>query len=104
MKRRAFLAAGAAGFALAAGAADPPRLGPNEGEVLEVDAAEGEIIIRHGPLPELDMPPMAMAFKVADPAFLQKVRKGDCVKFNAGLVGGRFGVTAIERIRPGPPH
>lgn len=101
MKRRAFLAAVAAPLAPAVRAADPPRLGPNEGEVLEIDAAQDEIVIRHGPLPELDMPPMAMALKVADRSFLHKVRKGDRVRFKAGLVGGRFGVIAIERI--GPP-
>ena len=74
------------------------RFGPNEGEVLRVDRKAGEIIIRHGPLPELDMPPMSMAFNVADAAFFDKVRKRDRVRFKAGLVDGRFAITAIERI------
>lgn len=67
---------------------------------MEIDRQAAEIVIRHGPLPDLDMPPMAMAFKVAEHSFLNKVRKGDRVKFKAGLVDGRFGVTAIERIKP----
>ena len=67
---------------------------------MEIDRQAGEIVIRHGPLPELDMPPMAMAFKVADKSFLSRVRKGDRVKFKAGLVDGRFGVTEIERLKP----
>ena len=67
---------------------------------MEIDHQAAELVIRHGPLPELDMPPMAMAFKVAELSFLNKVRKGDRVKFKAGLVDGRFGVTAIERIKP----
>lgn len=65
---------------------------------MEVDLQAAEIAIRHGPLPELDMPPMSMVFKVADRSFLHKVRKGDRVKFKAGLVDGRFGVVAIEQL------
>lgn len=105
MKWRRFLAAGASWLALSASCAaseppDSPAFAPNEGEVLAVDRNEGEITIRHGRLLELDMPPMAMVFKVADPSFLHKVRKGDRVRFKAGLVDGRFGVTAIEPLRP----
>lgn len=65
---------------------------------MEVDFQAREIVIRHGPLPELDMPPMAMVFKVADSSLLYKVRKGDRVKFKAGLVDGRFGVVEIEQM------
>ena len=78
----------------------PSRFGPNEGEVLQVDREAREITIRHGYLPELDMDPMSMVFIVADPAVLGSVRKGDRVKFKPGLIGGRFGVISIERIRP----
>lgn len=66
---------------------------------MEIDLQAREMVIRHGPLPELDMPPMAMVFKVADASFLYKVRKGDRVKFKAGLVDGRFGVMAIEKLK-----
>ena len=77
---------------------EPERFAPNEGRVLEVDAQAGEITIRHGYLPELSMDPMSMVFVVADPAMLQRVRKGDRVKFKPGLVGGRFAVMSIERV------
>ena len=66
---------------------------------MEIDLRAREMVIRHGPLPELDMPPMAMVFKVADASFLHQVRKGDRVKFRAGLVDGRFGVVAIEKLK-----
>lgn len=66
---------------------------------MDIDLQAAEIVIRHGPLPELDMPPMSMVFKVADTSFLHKVQKGDRVKFKAGLVNGRFGVVAIEQLR-----
>jgi len=67
--------------------------------VLAIDRKAGEIAIRHGYLPELSMDAMSMYFLVADPALFDRVRKGDRVKFRAGLIGGKFAVVAIERIR-----
>jgi Cu(I)/Ag(I) efflux system periplasmic protein CusF len=81
----------------------PSVLGPNEGEVLEVDRAAKEITIRHGPLPELGMDPMSMVFVVAAPELLDRVQKGDHVTFKAGLVGGRFGVLSIQPVRARSP-
>jgi len=78
----------------------PERFAPNEGRVLEIDKDAGEITIRHGYLPELGMDPMAMIFKVADPALLERVKQGDRVKFKAGLVAGRFAVIAITSLNP----
>jgi Cu(I)/Ag(I) efflux system periplasmic protein CusF len=93
-------------LALAVGAAgaqdESGRLGPNEGEVLEVDRAAKEITLRHGPLPELSMDPMSMVFVVADPALLDRVKKGDRVTFKAGLVDGRFGVLSIRPVKARP--
>lgn len=88
------LFAAAATFAQA-----PPRFGPNEGQVLEVDKEAGEIAIRHGYLPELDMDPMSMVFVVADVRLLDTVRKGDRVRFKPGLVRGRFGILEITPLR-----
>ena len=85
-------------LALAAGA-EPAKLRANEGEVIAIYRESGEIAIRHGPLPELSMDPMSMVFVVADRALLARVRKGDRVKFKAGLVDGRFAVLSIERIK-----
>jgi Cu/Ag efflux protein CusF len=84
----------------ASASAQPPRFGPNEGQVLEIDKSAGEITIRHGPLPELGMDPMAMIFKVADPALLERVKKGARIKFKAGLLDGRFAVIAITPVKP----
>lgn len=94
----ALVAASLAGAALADGL-KPSRFAPNEGEVLEVDREEREITIHHGYLPELDMDPMSMVFKVADSRLLDRVKKGDRVKFTPGLVEGRFAIISIERIR-----
>jgi Cu(I)/Ag(I) efflux system periplasmic protein CusF len=78
----------------------PERFGPNEGRVLEIDKSAGEITIRHGYIPELSMDPMSMIFVVADLALLERVKKGDRVRFKAGLVGGRFAVIGIAPIKP----
>jgi len=78
----------------------PERLGPNQGRVLEIDKAAGEIMIQHGHLPELSMDPMSMIFKVADPVLLDRVKVGDRVTFKAGLVEGRFAVISISAVKP----
>ena len=96
------LACAVLAFAAAPALAEAPqpiRFAANEGEVLEVDREEREITIHHGYLPELDMDPMSMVFKVADSRLLDRVRKGDRVKFKPGLVEGRFAIISIERIR-----
>lgn len=71
----------------------------SEGTVKKIDKAGGRITIEHGPLANLEMPPMTMAFRAADPAMLDKVRAGDKVRFVARHADGVFSVTALERVR-----
>jgi Cu/Ag efflux protein CusF len=71
----------------------------SEGEVRKVDKSAKKITIKHGPLANLDMPPMTMVFQVKDPAMLDKVKAGDKVKFQAEKVGGGFTVMSIEPAR-----
>jgi Cu/Ag efflux protein CusF len=77
----------------------PSSFKPNEGIVFAVDRRAREITIRHGELPEIDMPPMTMVFNVADARLLARVKAGDKVKFRTGLVNGRFTVTKIQRLK-----
>lgn len=94
MKRMAIvLAALFAGAALA----QTPEL--TEGEVRKVDRDAKKITLRHGPLPNLDMPAMTMVFQVKDPAMLDQVKAGDKVKFTAERIGGAFTVTRIEAVK-----
>jgi Cu/Ag efflux protein CusF len=67
----------------------------SEGEVRKVDKDAQKITIKHGPLKNLDMPPMTMVFRVKDPAMLDAVEQGDKVKFVAENIGGQFVVTEI---------
>ena len=71
----------------------------SEGEVRKVDKAVKKITLKHGPIPNLDMPGMTMVFQVSDPAILELVKAGDKVKFAADKVGDNYVVTKIEPAR-----
>ena len=68
----------------------------SEGEVRKVDKAGKKITLRHGPLKNLDMPPMTMVFQVSDAALLDKVNAGDKVRFVASNPEGKLTLTQIE--------
>nr|WP_297647785.1 copper-binding protein [Hydrogenophaga sp.] len=71
----------------------------SEAEVRKVDRAAGKITLKHGEIPNLDMPPMTMVFQVADPALLATVKAGDKVRFSADKVKGAYTVMRIEPVR-----
>ena len=68
-----------------------------DGEIRKVDREAKKLTIKHGPIPNLDMPPMTMVFQVKDPAMLERVKAGDKIKFSAEKVGGAYTVTSIEK-------
>ncbi len=68
----------------------------SEGVVRKIDTANAKITLRHGPLANLDMPPMTMVFRVQPPELLNGIKVGDKVKFHADDPNGVFTVTAIE--------
>jgi Cu/Ag efflux protein CusF len=67
-----------------------------QGEVRKVDKDRGKVTLRHGPIPNLDMPAMTMVFRVADPRMLDAVKEGEKVRFSAQRIDGVFTVTALE--------
>jgi Cu/Ag efflux protein CusF len=73
---------------------DPAAL--SEGEVKKVDKDTGKLTMKHGPLNNLDMPPMTMAFKVREPAMLDRVKAGDQVRFRVERLNGGLIVTRLE--------
>lgn len=81
-------------LALAAGTLHAQAL--SDGEIRKVDKEAKKLTIKHGPLQNLDMPPMTMVFQVKDPEMLEQVKAGDKVKFTAEKLGGAFTVTKIE--------
>lgn len=82
-----------------AASASPSARQLADGEVRKVDKDAKKLTIRHGPLPDLDMPTaMTMVYQVKDPALLDQVKAGDKIRFNAEKVGGQYVVTRIEPV------
>jgi Cu/Ag efflux protein CusF len=70
-----------------------------DGTVEKIDVDAGKVTLRHGEIKSIDIPPMKMAFRVADPKWLQTLQVGDKVKFDAAKVNGQFTVTAITVVK-----
>ncbi|HEX8962448.1 MAG TPA: copper-binding protein, partial [Rhodocyclaceae bacterium] len=70
-----------------------------DGTVKKVDAAGGKLTLTHGPLDNLGMPAMTMAFRVKDKAWLGQIKEGDHIRFVADYVDG-----AVTVVRYEPAH
>lgn len=70
-----------------------------QGEVKKIDKEAGKITLKHGPIRNLDMPGMTMAFRTKDPALLDKVKVGDAVTFKAENSNGQLTVTDLQVAR-----
>ncbi len=70
-----------------------------EGEVRRIDKPAQKMTIRHGPLPNLDMPAMTMVFRVPDPKMLDQFKVGDKVRFETEKVDGAFTLKSVEPLR-----
>lgn len=81
-----------------AGSAAPATAGAmTSGEVRRVDAAGGKLTIRHAEIPNLDMPPMTMVFRVRDASMLQGLQQGDKIRFAAEKEGSQYVVVRLTR-------
>jgi Cu/Ag efflux protein CusF len=69
----------------------------SEGEVRKVDRDARKLTIKHGPIANLDMPPMTMIFGVKDAAALDTLKAGDRIRFRAEMEGPNYVVTRIEK-------
>jgi Cu(I)/Ag(I) efflux system protein CusF len=67
-----------------------------DGEVRKIDKEAGKLTLRHGRIESLDMPPMTMVFRAADPKLLEGLKEGDKVRFAADRINGAITVTRIE--------
>jgi Cu(I)/Ag(I) efflux system membrane protein CusA/SilA len=94
--------------AQAQGMSMPPKPGASaaksamplvDAEVRKVDVQKGLIVLNHGDLPNLAMPPMTMGFDVADRKMLTGLKVGQKVKFQAEMVGGKATVTELKPVR-----
>ncbi|MBI1285027.1 MAG: RND transporter [Thiobacillus sp.] len=76
--------------------ATPAASAMSDGVVRKIDAPNGKITLKHGPIANLDMPGMTMVFRVQSPALLKSLKPGDAVKFHAESIDGALTVTAIQ--------
>ena len=76
-----------------------PTADMTEGEVRKVDQTARKLTLKHGPIKNLDMPPMTMVFQVKDPALLTQVKAGDKVRFTADKLNGAYTVLTIEPLK-----
>ena len=68
-----------------------------EGVVRKIDAANGKITLRHGPIPALGMGAMTMNYRVRDKALLDGLKAGDTVEFSAQQIDGAYTVLTLKR-------
>lgn len=87
------------GHAMAAAAGKPAAMPMVDGQVKKVDKAAGKVTLAHGPLTNLNMPAMTMAFKLADAAWLERMKTGDKIRFMADSVNGAITVVHFEAAR-----
>ncbi len=66
------------------------------GEVKKIDKPAGRITLKHAEIKVYDMPGLTGAYKVQDPAMLDKVQVGDRVQFNLDRVNNQYTITKIE--------
>lgn len=69
------------------------------GTVKKVNKTAAKVTISHGPLDNLGMPAMTMAFRVKDAAWLRQIKEGDHIRFVADYVNG-----AVTVVRYEPAH
>ena len=76
--------------------ATPNAADMSDAEVRKVDKDSAKLTLKHGEIKNLDMPPMTMVFQVKEPAWLDKLKAGDKVKFRAEKAASGYVVTAVE--------
>jgi len=68
-----------------------------DAEVRKLDPAQGRLTLKHAEIKNLDMPPMTMVFRVADPKMLDGLAVGDKIKVDVDKVNGQYTVTALRK-------
>lgn len=74
-------------------AGELPRV---EAEVRRVNTRANTLSVRHGDIPNLDMPPMTMTFQVRDPALLEGLEVGDHILVTVDRIDGAYTVMSVE--------
>ena len=67
-----------------------------DGVVKELRAG-GELTVKHGPLPNLDMPAMTMVFQTADPKMAKGLKVGDKIKMQVEDKAGKLTIMKLQK-------
>lgn len=67
-----------------------------EAEVRRINTRASTLSVRHGHIPNLDMPPMTMTFQLADPALLEGLSVGDNILVTVDRIDGAYTVMSVE--------
>jgi Cu/Ag efflux protein CusF len=95
MFKKTIVALAVAGLSLTAAYAETKLA---EGEVTKIDAKQGKITVRHGPIPSLDMTEgMTMVFRVKQKEMLEAVKPGDKIEFDVERQNGALTITVLEK-------
>lgn len=68
----------------------------SEGEVVRWDPRTSKVTLRHGPIRNLDMPPMTMVFVVKDTTNAAAIMPGAKLRFRAEQQQGAYVLTRVE--------
>jgi Cu(I)/Ag(I) efflux system periplasmic protein CusF len=68
-----------------------------DGEIRNIDAAKGALLIKHGVIKSINMGAMTMEFKLKDAAMATGLKKGDKVRFAVEMQGQDLIVTKIQK-------
>ncbi|KAI3603839.1 hypothetical protein D8I24_2776 (plasmid) [Cupriavidus necator H850] len=79
-------------------AASPQAPRPVAAEIKKIDVQSGKVTLKHGPIENLGMSAMTMAFPVKDRASLKAFKEGDSVMATFDKVEGK--PTVVEMRRP----
>ena len=69
-----------------------------DGEIRNIDAAKGALLIKHGVIKSINMGAMTMEFKLKDAAMAAGLKKGDKVRFAVEMQGQNLIVTKIQKV------
>jgi len=75
----------------------PASAAMTDGMVKKVDRSSGKVTVTHGPLVNLGMPAMTMAFRVKDTSWLDQMKDGDKIRFMADNVNGSLTVVKFDK-------
>ncbi|WP_423198963.1 MULTISPECIES: copper-binding protein [unclassified Cupriavidus] len=93
----AFAAGSMDGMDMKPSASSPKTSQPVAAEVRKIDVQTGKVTLKHGPIDNLGMPAMVMAFPVKERASLRNFKEGDAVSVTFDKVNGEPAIVDMKR-------